>query len=100
MVTIILSAELPSTAHSGGKKLITYFIEAARVYDRVFVAGPVWNITDNLIPGDIQYLRYAFVDSGPDRFAFTLADLEKFDAGDQATELLIAKTLDSLLREK
>jgi hypothetical protein len=96
----MLSAELPSTAHSGGKKLIAYFIEAARVYERVFVAGPVWNITDNLIPGDAQYLRYAFAGSRSGRFAFTLADLEKFDAGDQVTELLIAKTLDSLLREK
>ena len=41
-------------ARSAAKKLMEYFIVVARIYDRSFAAGPVWNLTDGLIPGDAR----------------------------------------------
>jgi hypothetical protein len=95
-----LNDDLSPCALSGCKKLVNYFIVAARIDGRSFVAGPVWNTADNLIPGDKQYLRFSFRDVEPAEIPFTTADLKKYGNGHALTALLFEKQIHSILDAK
>jgi hypothetical protein len=91
-LTVSLAAQL------GGQKLLAYFINAAAACGRRFVAGPVWNLNDELIAGDTQQLRYTFVGSAEATYAFNTATLKKFGVGDKLTESAVAKSLYALMK--
>ena len=89
--------ELSRQAVSGGKKLIAYFIDAARETDRHFTGGPVWNHADRLILGDTQSLRYSFGDLVTKAVAFSTVELEQYDVGDTLISSTLEKKIYSLL---
>jgi hypothetical protein len=90
-------SEISPMAHEGGKKLIAYFIDAARKVPRNFIAGPVWNQADALVPGQSQYLRYAFNRSFSMDAVFSTADLEQYGRGDAAAISKLHAALHALL---
>jgi hypothetical protein len=57
----------------------------------------VWNMNDCLIPGDIQYLRYTFVDSTGQEIAFATHELRKYGSGDAVTMSFIEQKIHSLI---
>jgi hypothetical protein len=92
-----MSDDQPFPALPGATKLLGYFIVVASAYDRTLVAGPVWNMNDSLIPGDIQYLRYTFVDSTSQEIAFATQELKKYGIGDAVTVSFIEQKIHSLI---
>lgn len=90
-------SELSQSALSGGRKLLAYCIAAAHKANRRFVAGPVWNHADALIPGETQYLRYAFDRSITKEVAFSTADLEQYGLGEPATTLKLNEAVHAVL---
>ena len=94
----ILSAHnSPPAAITASKRLIAFFIAAARKANRYFVAGPVWNHADSLIEGETQYIRYAFDRLTTHEVPFLTVDLEKYGAGDGAIDRMLEEKLAVLL---
>jgi hypothetical protein len=96
----LVRIDMSPTAFAGGKKVIEYFIVAARISGRSFVAGPVWNYCDSLIPDYTQHLRFAFSEGERAAIPFPTEDLEKYGAGHIVTMLLIEAKIHSLVDPK
>jgi hypothetical protein len=88
---------LSEPAFYGARKLLDYFIDAARTSKQYFVAGPVWNQLDRLVVGETQYLRYAFDGIDTREVPFSTTDLEKYGSGDAGIESMLKQKVDSLL---
>ena len=93
----IVHDEISESALAGGVKLMAYFIDAAHEYGRYFLAGPVWNRLDRLVPGTTQYMVYSFDKTTKDKVAFLTTDLEKYGDEDAMVASELEKKILSLV---